>query len=288
MKRFLSTLLVITILLTGALCPVGAGAAVEGKTVDEFLGWITDNYPGYISSHTVEYKDRVLFAVGTYESGKPAMILGYSFKKSEVVEFALTTSFGNDNLTVYFLSSMSNASDAQARVDEATQHINSLTSNILQAVSNKWSKQTILGEYYLEIKQAQGNAGNLVFMWLNSGSKIKDKAAASTLINAENYPLSEVIVDLAAAPKEDASTTPVSGVVTLSAGEWLCPDHIPAGEYVVTPVDQAGIRVRRGSDPVASEYLVAKDGDEIGRLVLKSGDSIKINGGKLQFAPFKK
>lgn len=74
--------------------------------------------------------------------------------------------------------------------------------------------------------------------------------------------------------------------IALSAGEWECPNHIPAGEYVVTPIKSASIYVYRGDDLRVREYLSTYDNDEIGRLVLKAGDTIEIGSGKLQFTPF--
>ncbi len=74
--------------------------------------------------------------------------------------------------------------------------------------------------------------------------------------------------------------------ITLSIGEWECPAHIPAGEYVVTPIKSASIEVYRDGDLKVCEYLSTDDNDEIGRLALKSGDTIEIQYGKLEFAPF--
>ena len=289
MKRFVSVLLALVVLITGVLWPLGASAAVEGKTIDEFLGWITDNYPGYISSHTTEYKKRTLLATAINNAdGSMSMILGYSYQNSDTLEFALVDAIDNYDLAVYFLASMSNAATPQARVDEATQNINSITGNVMQVFSDTWSKKTTIGNYYLEAKMAQDGSSGFTLMWLNEKSKQKNKTAAVKLFSGDKYPLSAVVADLVSAPKATATAKTNASAVTLSAGEWDCPAHIAAGEYVVTPIDQAGISVWRESDLVANEYLVAKDGDEIGRLVLKSGDSIKINGGKMEFLPFQK
>lgn len=72
---------------------------------------------------------------------------------------------------------------------------------------------------------------------------------------------------------------------TLSPGEYACPAHIAAGEYRVIPQEIAHIAVYRDGSLKTNEALIANEGDEIGRLVLKSGDSLEISGGNLDFIP---
>ena len=83
------------------------------------------------------------------------------------------------------------------------------------------------------------------------------------------------------------TTVSIPGTTTRSIGEWECPAHIPAGEYIVTPIKSASIDVYRGGKLILAEFLSTRDNDEIGRLVLKSGDTIQIGSGKLEFRPFK-
>lgn len=71
---------------------------------------------------------------------------------------------------------------------------------------------------------------------------------------------------------------------TFSPGEWECPRHLPAGAYSVTCTDIAAhVAVYRNGIAVYNEALIKENGDRIGRLVLKVGDTIMISGGDLCF-----
>lgn len=78
------------------------------------------------------------------------------------------------------------------------------------------------------------------------------------------------------------------GTVSLIVGTYICPDHIPAGEYKVTPQKGGNLFVKRGTELIVNEVLYPDDGDEIGRLILQEGDEIEIAGGaKFVFNPLK-
>lgn len=71
----------------------------------------------------------------------------------------------------------------------------------------------------------------------------------------------------------------------LSSGEYVVGQHISSGEYSIKAEKNAYLGVKRNGSVKINESL-NKD-NEIGRAVLKDGDSIEISGGKVVFTPIK-
>lgn len=277
MKKLLSIVLIILIAIPSACL-----SEIEGVTVTDYASWIKENHPGFVASEICEYKDRQLLVVGAGSASDLSVAMGYSYKNSDIIEFV--TSVGTDNdFTTYTLAAMSDATTTTGRLLDAKSYIEAATADAMSFFSDKWSKKNQFGHYYLELNQAKDASDKIVWIWLHESSKQKNKSTAAGLINAENYPLLNLAMQLLNAPAAPSASP--SGI-TLSSGEWKCPDHIPAGEYKVTPIKSASISVWRDDVLTVSEYLIIDDDDEIGRLVLKDGDMLQITGGKLAFEPF--
>lgn len=285
MKRVLYAYIIVFLLL-----PCIAIAELDGISVDQFVANIADDCTLYVEDATTTFDKRTLFSIRAAKSGAAYSVFGYSYPDSSILEFAFSPVYDDKDsmvLASFFMAAMSQKIDAQDRMNESSVWLNAdMQGQVKFARRNKWYKKQQIGQYYLEIITTDAYNSELVLCWLHAASEIKFRSTAISMFSDDMYPSAETLYESNAGT---SSTQPAEKreSVSLSSGEWECPDHITAGEYRVTATKSATISVWRGDDLIIAEFLSDDEFDEIGRLVLKAGDVIKISGGKLTFAPFK-
>ena len=280
MKRILAIIIILGLLVANN----ALADEISGMTIDEFLENAKAVHPTLGTATNVAEKRTFALA---YDGA--TMFYAYTFPNSEVIEFANGLLKGTVADVAYIAAFML-SEDAQERVDSATEAIAQI--DIASLNNKKWAKNepSLIGNYYAEIYKSQGTTGDneILWLWLHSSSKIKDKDAALAVVKSGYLPAVKAIADYRLRKSEDEQNEKaqaIDGAIILTSGEYECPAHIPAGEYKVTPIKSASIMTYRDGTLRVSEYLDADDKDEIGRIVLKAGDEILISGGELQFIP---
>ena len=277
MKKITCLFFVLILLLSSSAS--FANSTHKGITIEDFLARFED-VPMNLPSATSEYDNRTLFVVFVAESS--SAFYGATFRNSDILEFATGTSEDN-TLMVYFFAAASEGEDTQMRIDLISDAINNV--DVVGLLSNKWSKSkdSMVGEYYLEGYISQETTR---FTLLNSASKIKDKDAMATLFPQDAFPINEIVRKSVGLDSENTpSSQPSANGITLSSGEYDCPAHIPAGEYKVSASRISNLFVYRNGSLKTNEILDPDVGAEIGRLVLQDGDTLEISG-NLTFEPF--
>lgn len=280
MKKLLCILLVI-LMVTPAL----AFAEIEGVTVDEFQTYLLE---GATKSFNYKKTPVVQPDFETIANNQRTVLNGLiasanfsvvSFEDTDMIEYAmiyLPIGLSDNNATVYlmsFLLSIVDNAKVTKREENAMALLDGLESSVSIDKNNEVYAAANNDNYFT---YSFDDNGASVYMHLHQSSEIEyedlRQIAEDTLIAASAYTQSDTDVS-----SDDA--------VTLSSGEYDCPAHIAAGEYKVTPTKSATLTVYRNGDLKTVEYLSTTDEDEIGRLVLQSGDKLEISGGKLVFEP---
>ena len=287
MKKLVALLFIIIL-----LCSTAIAEEITGISINQFEKYMNISLEKYSFSS----KPKIVFEQQSVEDqpayqttlDNPSTVL-ICFKSTNLIELAYSCiskatlgSLAWAEYTLAFLSGGIQVSDSAQRYNTAL---------LLFASSANISEENITpsGAAWLEDKQDNyylytlfNTDGSLVLAYVHEASSYKYEYL---------YPLFCGLLGInetgfANAHIESINTSTVEGTTTLSIGEWECPDHIPAGEYIVTPIKSAGIEVYRNGELKVCEYLSTDDNDEIGRLVLISGDTLEIQYGKLQFTPF--
>ena len=85
---------------------------------------------------------------------------------------------------------------------------------------------------------------------------------------------------------EIASRQELTGA-DVPAGFWIVGQDIPAGVYSISIADKSGayLSVKSATGHLVTTGGVRKEKDTIGKIELKIGDVVEIEGGPLHFAP---
>lgn len=273
MKRIFCLVLILSLLIAPA-----AFASSKGITADEFMEWLT-SCQLKIDFALSEYDSRTVFAGFGADH---TTVLGYTFKNSPILEASMTA--GPDEMVmVYFLSAISDDTEPQKRMDATINITNTVMSNILDVFSNDRSKRYSVKGYSVEM--LMDDDALTYWYWISNESKLKTKGSVLSEIPLAEIPISQASL-LYYSKKGSAEAQPETATITLSVGTYEAPSHIPVGEYKVTPQKLGVLHIYRNEKLVTIEILDPADNDEIGRLVIQSGDTLEVkSGGKFDFEP---
>lgn len=207
--------------------------------------------------------------------------------------------FGCDGNGTYIagLVFFSNANAAQVApaFDELASLYGKATNLSFQALSGALDIDNLMKDYKAPVKNNKFNTkalekvlkkndyASFTARFDNIEFGFVQNCPGNAYIYAQYQQADELLPVAEAVPQE---IQPMQTQTVLEVGEWTCPEHIAPGEYRVMPLDGAAINVTRPGRSSVIEYLDAKKGDAIGRLVLKSGDSLEISFGTMIFKDY--
>ncbi|MEA5017029.1 MAG: hypothetical protein VB099_20975, partial [Candidatus Limiplasma sp.] len=264
-----------------------AATKIKGITLEKFQTHLTQsakkyfdykNVPMVEAEYNTETMEDVAQLTGRIAS---ANFLAQTFKGSAIMEWAgiYLPVDDDDAASTYqmaFLFTVVDNKDAVKREKNAGKILGGLSAsvsldkngNVYAGAKNEQYHTYLLGfgeqSVYMQVHQQAGY----------SIEELREMAEEKLISNS--------LYTQSTAEQQRGSST------ILSSGEYDCPAHIAVGEYKVTPQKSGILTVERGGSVEIVEFLDPDDGDEIGRLVLKAGDVVKItSGGKMAFAPLR-
>ena len=187
--------LMISICLLFTLFLSFSPACSEAISYTYLSTYVSDKCDAYVAFADKQVSDRKLFiayATSPDNFDELNRVMGYTYTNSDNIEFLGWSYAKDDLLFASIFGAVCDDAIAKGNAFDKEKAQTDIIASLIYGYSLKWSKQYLLGDYYLESLSSK-DAPNSVWIFVQKDSTLQDKGEALSQVPVEEYPDAEAL-----------------------------------------------------------------------------------------------